>query len=63
MDLLKGSELDAALRRKMTEWDREIAVAENDLANSQSALEECFGIKRRAVRGEASAKLGTRKTG
>ena len=35
VDLLNDGELDAALRRKMTDWDREIAAAgESDLANT-----------------------------
>jgi hypothetical protein len=38
-DLLGVGELDAALRREMTGWDREIAaVADDDLATTELAL-------------------------
>ncbi len=64
VDLLNDGELDAALRRKMTDWDREIAAAgENDLANTELALEELFAVKRPAGRSETSTELDVRKNG
>jgi plasmid maintenance system antidote protein VapI len=64
VDLLNDGELDEALRRKMTDWDREMAAApENDLANTELALEELFAIKRPAGRSETSSGLDVRKTG
>jgi len=63
VDLLNDGELDAALRRKMTDWDREIAASgENDLANTELALEKLFAVKRPAGRSETSTGLGVRKT-
>jgi hypothetical protein len=63
VDLLNDGELDAALRRKMTDWDREIAAAgENDIANTELALEKLFAIRRPAGRSETSTELDVRKT-
>lgn len=64
MDLLNEGELDAALRQKMADWDKEIAaVPEHDLANTELALDELFAIKRPAGRSDTSAGLDVRKTG
>jgi len=64
MDLMDEGELDAALRRKMADWDREMeAVPENDIANTELALDELFAVKRPAKRSEVSPGSGTRKTG
>jgi len=67
MDLLTEGELEAALRRKMVEWDREIAavaaVVENDLTSTEAALAHLFATKRPAARDGTSSRLEARKTG
>jgi plasmid maintenance system antidote protein VapI len=64
VDLLNDGELDAALRRKMTDWDKEIAAApETDLAKAELALEELFAMKRPTGRSETRSELDVRKSG
>jgi plasmid maintenance system antidote protein VapI len=64
MDLLNEGELDAALKQKMADWDRELAaLAGNDLADAELALEELASLKRPAARGETRVGEEARKTG
>ncbi len=51
MDLLNQSELDVGLRRKMLEWDKDLAaLADDDLANTELAFKELFALRRPAGR-------------
>ena len=64
MDLLNESELDAALRPKMVDWDREPAtLAGSDLARGELALAELDPQKRPAGRSESRIAAAVRKTG
>jgi plasmid maintenance system antidote protein VapI len=64
MDLMNEGELDAALRRKMADWDKEMeAIPEEDIAKTELALDELFAVKRPAKRSENSPGSGTRKAG
>ena len=50
MDLLSDGELEAALRLKMAEWDKEIAEAlKNDAADGDLGLTDLLPVKRPAA--------------
>jgi predicted XRE-type DNA-binding protein len=64
MDLLNEGELEAALRLRMTDWDIEMAaLAGDDLADAELALEELVRLKRPAPRRETRSGLEARKVG
>ena len=63
MDLLHEGELDAALRQRIANWDREVAaLAGDDLADAEVALDELVAIKRPTARCETGL-VAVRKTG
>ncbi len=64
MDLLTDGELEAALRLKMAEWDKEIAAGlKKDSAEADLGLADLFPVKRPAARSASREGLEDRKTG
>jgi hypothetical protein len=64
VDLLNESELNGALRLKMAEWDREMAVSDgNGSAETEFDIETLFGLKMAAARSETRSGHDERKTG
>jgi hypothetical protein len=64
MDLLSEGELDAALRSKLPEWDRQIAAAaERGLKAEEFDLAALLAPKKPAARSAATTEKQERKTG
>jgi plasmid maintenance system antidote protein VapI len=64
MDLLTDGELEAALRLKMAEWDKEIAAGlKNDSADVHLGPTELFPVKRPVARSASRDGTEDRKAG
>jgi hypothetical protein len=63
LDLLTESELDAALQRRMAEWDGHVPSAEHDLADSETDLPGLLATKKPVAQSGTEVHREQRKTG
>jgi plasmid maintenance system antidote protein VapI len=63
MDLLNEGELDAALRLKMAEWDRQIAATDTSSCEGDFDFTDLLGTRKPAAQARTLSDVDERKTG